>query len=156
VNPEVITAEEVTGYWMIALDAYARAQYTDPEEAIAEYLSGYTGDHHQELRDFVINNLVEDSAGRWSWRFDGHGLMEWMEQASANKEAHWSALQHIACPTLVITAANNPFTDLSDMERMVQVIPQAQLVEIPYTGHDVHIDQYDVLMTELRSFLTAE
>lgn len=152
VNPEVITSDEMVSGWTAALDAYAQAVYADPEEAVAEYLDGYTGPHQQELRAFVLNNLTQASDGRWSWRFDARGLAGWMQSACASGEAHWAALQKLACPTLVIRAGVSPVTSATDIERMAREIPRARSVEIPNAGHDSHIEQRDALLSELRAF----
>lgn len=155
VSPETITSDELVGGLMATLDTYARSQYAEPEEAVRAYLAEYTGSHQQELRTFVLNNLEEGSDGRWTWRFDARGLKRWLEHASASEEAHWSALRKIACPTLVIRAGDSPFTRAPDAERMAREIPRARLVELPASGHDVHIDQRDALLAELRPFLMA-
>lgn len=155
IDPEVITSEEVVDGWRAALDTYAQSLYADPEEAVTEYLAEYTGSHQHELRSFVINNLRENTDGHWTWRFDAHGLVSWMEHASANEEVHWAALRQVSCPTLVIRAGDSSYTDALAAERMVREMPRARLVEISGAGHDVHIDQYDALLAELRPFLTA-
>ncbi len=112
-------------------------------------------DHRQEIRAFVLNNLKQGPDGRWIWRFDARGLVTWMERASARGEMHWTALRKLACPTLVNGAGESPFTRAPAVERMAREIPRARLVTIPGAGHDIHIDQCDALLAELRVFLTA-
>jgi pimeloyl-ACP methyl ester carboxylesterase len=155
VDPETISSNELTGSWIAALGTYAQSTYATPEDAVQEYLAGYTSSHQQELRAFVINNLKVDSEGRWTWRFDARGLVSWVEYASRHKEAHWSVLRQLACPVLLLRAGNSPFTKTAHAERMVREIPRALMVEIPGAGHDIHIDQYDAFLAELRPFLLA-
>lgn len=150
IDPQVITSEEMVGTMVSWLKAYAQAKYADPEEAVTDYLAGYTGSQQQALRAFVLNNLKANADGRWRWRFDAAGLVRWIEQAAADKKAHWAGLRRLACPTLVIRAAESPFTTGPAMERMVREIPVARLVEIPGAGHDIHLDQPQLFVREVR------
>ena len=155
IDPEVIAAERIVDWWTRALAAYDAARYASSEDAVAAYLSGYGGQHRQELRAFALNNLEQNADGRWTWRFDARRLIRWMEQAAADEAAHWALLRKLACPTLVIRAGDSSFTSTPAAERMVREIPQARLVEIAGAGHDLHIDRFDALMNELRDFLRA-
>jgi pimeloyl-ACP methyl ester carboxylesterase len=155
-DPKMITSDQLVSGWMVALDVYAQSQYTGLEEAVQEYLAGYTGLHQQELHAFAINNLKVDPEGYWTWRFDARGLVGWLEHASSDEEAHWSALRQLACPVLVVRAGDSPFTNTAAAECMVREISRARLIEIPGTGHDIHIDQHDALLAALWPFLSAD
>jgi pimeloyl-ACP methyl ester carboxylesterase len=155
-DPQMITSDELVSGWMVALDVYAQSQYTGLEEAVQEYLAGYTGLHQQELHAFAINNLKVAPEGYWTWRFDARGLVGWLEHASSDEEAHWFALRQLACPVLVVRAGDSPFTNTAAAECMVREISRARLIEIPGTGHDIHIDQHDALLAALRPFLSAD
>lgn len=155
VDPRTITAEEIVNGMVAGLRAYALAEYANPEEAVTEYLAGYGGSQQKQLRTFVLNNLKMNGNGRWIWRFDAAGLIRWLEQAAADEEAHWSRLRQLACPVLAMRADESPFTTRHSMERMVREIPQAQLVEIPGTGHDIHIDQAEAFVREARKHYAA-
>jgi pimeloyl-ACP methyl ester carboxylesterase len=156
IEPAALSADEVVRGWKAALDTYARSAYDGVEDAVEEYLADYTGTHHREQREFVSNNLKRGADGRWVWRFDARGLVSWMEHASAIDEEHWSAIKKLACPTLVIRAGDSPLTDQTGMKRLAREIPRSRYVEIPGAGHDIHIDQPDALVTELRRFFSRE
>ena len=153
VTPSVITAPSIVSVLRSALDEYAAAEYADPDDAVAEYLAGYDGAHEEELRIFVLNNLRQVSDDRWTWRFDAAGLRAWIDQAAANADAHLEALRRICSPTLVIRAGDSPFTERDDADEMAAAMPDASLIEVPGSGHDIHIDQPDALLVQLRSFL---
>jgi esterase len=153
VTPFVITAPPIVGALRSALDDYAAAEYADPDDAVAEYLTGYDGAHAEELRIFVLNNLRQVSDDRWTWRFDAAGLRAWIDRAAASAAAHFEALRRIGSPTLVIRAGDSPFTEPDGAEEMATAIPDARLIEVPGSGHDIHIDQRDALLVQLRSFL---
>lgn len=151
IDPKAICSEKLVRVMISTLEAFSKAKFSKPEDAVRDYLVNDSSS--QELRDFVINNLKQDSDGNWIWRFDAQGLNSWMKHASASEDFHRSAIRQIPCSTLVIRAGNSPFTNMSDMKRMVEEMPQARLVEIINAGHDIHIDQREALITELRSFL---
>jgi pimeloyl-ACP methyl ester carboxylesterase len=155
IEPAVLSTDEMVKGWTAALDTYARSAYDDVQEAVEEYLTDYTGAHHREQREFVSNNLARGADGRWTWRFDARGLASWIEQASASEGEHRSALRKLACPTLVVRAGDSPLTEPAGMKRMAREIPQSRFIEIPGTGHDIHIDQPGALVTELRRFFTT-
>src|SRR5690606_7244216 len=92
VDPTAIASEDAVRFWTTAFAAYSEARYTDPEDAVAEYLAAYTGPHQQELGAFVRNNLTEGAGGRWTWRFDARRLLQWMVAASADEAAHWASI----------------------------------------------------------------
>ncbi|MBD3274990.1 MAG: alpha/beta fold hydrolase [Candidatus Marinimicrobia bacterium] len=152
VNPKTITFPPMVEGFITALNSYADARYANSQEAVADYLNGYSGNHRAALTSFVLNNLIEKPDGSWIWRFDASGLMDWVKNASGSEKEYWSALRNIKCPTLIIRAENSPFTTESDMNRMQSILPGAQLVEISDSGHDLHIDQLDVLAEVLKKF----
>ena len=155
IDPSVLTSDNAVDMWADALSAYAAARYPTREAAVASYLITRTDNADGELRQFAINNLTQDEDGQWKWRFDADRLIRWMEHAATDEEAHWSALQQLQCPTLVVRGGASPFTSTAEAERMVRAIPQARLVEIPNAGHDVHIDQRSALLEVLNPFLRA-
>ena len=153
IDPEAITSETLYEGWTTALNAYAQARFADAEAAVAAYLEGYTGAQREALRTFALNNIEEGSDGQWAWRFDARRLSSWLRHALDAGDAHWARLRQLACPTLIVRAVNSPYTTAPAAERMAGTIPDARLVEMPDSGHDVHIDQLDALLAELRSFL---
>lgn len=155
IDPTVITSDDVVTAFVGYLDFFAQARYTDPEEAVQDYLADYEGAHEDELRTFVLNNLVLNADGRWAWRFDAAGLTGWFDQARADEAAHWRTIAQIACPTLLVSAADSPFTTPAAQERMAAAMPDARLIEIAGSGHDVHIDQPEAFVAQLKMFLAA-
>lgn len=157
IEPGVVASENIVAGWIDALGDYAIDHFDDQEEAVEHYLSGYSGLHSEELRKFVLNNLKKDDTdNRWKWKFDASGLQNWMINASRAKEELWNNLKLVSCPTLIVAASDSPFTNIEAMKQMVREIPNSKLVVISDTGHDIHIDQRDALLRELKFFLLAE
>jgi pimeloyl-ACP methyl ester carboxylesterase len=153
VTPFLIASPAIVSALRSALDHYATAEYDDPDAAVAEYLAGYDGAHAQELRLFVLNNLRQVSDERWTWRFDAAGLRDWIDHASGSVAAHLDALRRISRPTLIIRAGDSPYTQPDGAVEMRAEIPDARLVEVPGSGHDIHIDGREPLLIHLRAFL---
>jgi len=153
IDPAVLCADATVQGWKAVLATNATAVFEDPGQAVAEYLRGYAGSRAQEQGEFVRNNLRRLPTGGWTWRYDALRLWEWMECAGRDEAAHWKALRGLGCPTLVVNAADSPYTSLDVARRMAAEIPQAKLVEIPDAGHDVHIDQREALVAQVRAFL---
>lgn len=147
----------LTGDWAVAhipamLAAAAAARYDDSEDAVVDYVGG--GDASDELRRFVLNDLRRLPDGRWTWRFDAAGLATFQRHAPSAAE-QWAALRQVPCPTLVVRAAASAATTPAEAARMVRELPRGRLVEIPDAGHDIHLDQFELLMGELERFLIS-
>jgi len=124
IEPEAITSEKLYGGWIAALNAYARARFADSEAAVAVYLEGYAGAEREALRTFARNNIEEGSDGQWAWRFDARRLSSWLRHALDAGDEHWARLRDVACPTLIVRAANSPYTTAPAAERMAETMPR--------------------------------
>lgn len=152
-DPDTLTSPETAARLTAWLGACAEARFASPEEAVAEYLSDYTGVQREPLRRFVLDNVKQEADGGWTWRFDARGLVGWIERASADPEAHWSRIRSLTCPALVVRAGESEFTSPASAERLARQLKRARLVEISGAGHDLHFDQFERLVEELGGFL---
>lgn len=153
INPQVVSSPEIVGLWQEYLAYYAQAEYNTFEEGIAEYMASYEGPHYEALEAFAKNNLKQNDAGKWVWKFDAENLIEWMQSTENTEQEQWEMLQEITCPTLIVKAGDSPFTEDSVMEQMNETIPNSALVSIPESGHDMHIEQFEALLNALNTFL---
>jgi pimeloyl-ACP methyl ester carboxylesterase len=151
VDPWTITSPKMAAAWSEALRGYAAARYGSREEAVTEYLQQYNGRHRSELRRFVLHNLEARVGEGWGWRFDAAGLVTWMENAS-DLDAHLSALRQVTSPTLIVRAGDSAFTSASSVQRMAEALPDARIVEIAHSDHDIHIEQCQALAKAIASF----
>jgi pimeloyl-ACP methyl ester carboxylesterase len=67
---------------------------------------------------------------------------------------YWSAWARVPCPTLVV-GAEHGFFDSTVFQRMCAVNTNAQYVEIPDAGHDLHLDQPAAWRAAIEGFLAA-
>lgn len=107
-DPPSISTFDYTRRLGAMLRRCATASFTSPEAAVAEYIEscGHSN-HHGESRKFVLNNLRLGDDGRWRWKFDAARLVEWVSLVSVSEALHWSLLQRIICPSLILRAAGS-------------------------------------------------
>lgn len=80
--------------------------------------------------------------------FDPDVLTETLRAAAGS---YWDDWRRIACPILIVVAANpeNP----RQTRRMLSEQPTASVVEIPHAGHDLHLDNPAAWRDALEGFL---
>ena len=62
-------------------------------------------------------------------------------------------LAGISCPTLVVTGEQDAVIPLSESQAYASSIPDAQFVTIPNAGHLSNLEQPDIFLTNISSFL---
>jgi pimeloyl-ACP methyl ester carboxylesterase len=80
---------------------------------------------------------LEPCAGGLRPAFEAEVLLDALEQANAN--GYWDEWAGVRCPALVVRASEGAPRD--QVQRMVDLLPGAQLAEIDDAGHDLHLDQ---------------
>ena len=154
IGPDSLATEWVTEGMPVALRAWEQASYAEPDDAVVEFLLDNPRARETELRRAVIHNLRQREDGRWVYRFDAARLGRYLERAN-DEFAHWEVLRQISRPTLVIRGGESSLLSAATAERMTHEIDQCRLVEIPNTGHDIHIEQPEELVAAARRFLTS-
>ena len=81
--------------------------------------------------------------------FDADVLLEALRRANAHD--HWAEWAAIRCPALVVRAAGGVPREQTD--RMLELLPDSRLAEIPGVGHDVHLDQPERWESAVQDFL---
>ena len=152
IEPQVISSTEIVGLWQEYLAYFAQSEFNSLEEGVAEYMASYEGDHQEALETFAKNNLKLNEAGKWVWKFDAANLIQWMQSTENSEQEQWELLQDITCPTLIIKAGSSPFTDINVINQMNETISYSEVAIIPDSGHDIHIEQFDILLTTLKIF----
>ena len=65
----------------------------------------------------------------------------------------WPLLPRIEVPTLVVRGEHSPVLPLDMAARMLETIPDAELVEIPDAYHHLTLDAPDAFAAALDTFL---
>jgi esterase len=120
--------------------AAARAANSLPPEA-----------HHRHRSDHA---LMRTEDGRWTYRYDralrGSGRLR-----PRNPEAAWASCANINVPTQIIRGDQSDILSPEIADRMIEVIPDAQLVTVTNSGHSVPLDAPDGFLAAARGFLTG-
>lgn len=70
--------------------------------------------------------------------FDVPLMVETLRQAVSR--SYWDEWKSIRCPTLVVRAGRGDI-DQNELDMMSDLLPQAEMVELPGAKHDLHLDQ---------------
>lgn len=110
------------------------------------------------LRRGVLHNAVEDTDGRWRWRYDlprtGSGEGE-SGRVIPGLDDLWDTIGARTGPLLLVRGAVSPVVDDADVEELQRRKPDAQVIVVDGAGHSVQGDQPRRLAEILRAELDA-
>ncbi len=98
-------------------------------------------------------NLMQRDDGKWTWRYDPELRKSNPPIVRPNAETQWQALRQLKCPTLILRGAETDVLGRETAERMVREIPNARLVELPKSGHQVPFDNPEAFLKAVQGFL---
>lgn len=151
VGPDSITTD-LASELVTTLHTFAEAAYTDPEQAVAEWLAGNPLARESLMRHYVVHTLARREDGWLRWRFDAAGLQRFVTDGVSEGQL-WHAVDSVAAPTLVIRGEHSPVLTRSAAQRMVARLAHGRLVEIPDGGHDLGVEQPERVAAAIRQFL---
>ncbi len=88
--------------------------------------------------------------GRWTPKYDFWAPKDWAPLDL------WPRLGEIRCPTLLVRGAESPVLRQDHADRMVEAIPDCQLVVVPNAGHSIGTDNPEMYERCIRQFLLGE
>ena len=91
--------------------------------------------------------------GKIAWRYDLEIRESRRRGGTAAQVDLWPALPKITCPTLLIRGLETDVLAPNVSHKMIQELPQGQLVEVPRAGHMVFEDNPGDTITAMRRFL---
>jgi esterase len=134
--------------------AAAGASIADPEEAIQPALALNVRAAEDDVRERVLANLRRRGDGRWVWRYDAAGLAgNGPADRMPSPEQQWRLLERLECPTLLVRGAETDILRRDTAERMVEVIRDCRLVEVPNAGHSIPLENPSGWADAVRPFL---
>ena len=110
----------------------------------------------EPVRQRALSNLLRLADGRWTYRFDKRLRSAETRLPRPDPESEWAVLPKISCPTLLIRGAESDVLATETAERMLDVLPNCQFVEIPESGHSLGVDQPEAFQDAITTFLGAE
>ncbi len=119
-------------------DAFQRMQKSNP------HLS------EERARHLTIHGSNRNEDGTYSWKFDNYTHARTPYPMPYEDMA--SIFENISCPTLLLNAKQG-FGHRTGQDDSLKYFKQGQVVDIDNAGHWVHHDQFEEVMTAIRSFL---
>jgi pimeloyl-ACP methyl ester carboxylesterase len=106
------------------------------------------------LRRSLLHNLRRMPDGRFMWKYDQRHRGKVDPAAYARRrELLWSAVDTVACPTLVVRGAQSDVFHDEDADRLAKRLRKGRWVRIEGAGHTVQGDNPADLLVALREFL---
>jgi pimeloyl-ACP methyl ester carboxylesterase len=93
--------------------------------------------------------------GKIGWRYDVEIRRQWREDRRPPQEDLWSAIAHIPCPTLIVRGMETDVLPLDAAQRMLQVMPKAQLAHVERAAHMVMEENPEGFLRVVRDFLES-
>jgi pimeloyl-ACP methyl ester carboxylesterase len=126
----------------------------DSFEAVVEHM----GKQNRYASDAVLRRRLQYATrqlpnGKVGWRYDLAIREQRRHGTGAPAVDLWAALPKITCPTLLVRGANTDTLSPQVARKMVQVIPNAQLVEVQRAGHMVFEDNPEDFIAAVKRFL---
>lgn len=95
---------------------------------------------------------LEERDGGWWPRFDRDVMVRSLTENA--RRSFWHEWRQVACPTLVVLAQSS-FIPAQEADEMLRRRPATVSMSIPGTGHDLHLEQPEILRTALSDFLDS-
>lgn len=125
------------------------------EEATAFWRSIRPGISEESLGQRVRETLKE-AKGRVIWSYDFVGIKDARLAAAIDTSMLpdlWSAVEKLACPTLVMRGAISDFLSRETLAAMVERNPLIESAEISGATHYVHDDNFEEFFSAVNGFL---
>jgi pimeloyl-ACP methyl ester carboxylesterase len=148
IGPEIVPA----GAERIQQGVQANDIFDDPEDAVRAARAANPRPPDAELRHRILNNLKQTADGRWTWRYD-KALRSGGRPPRPGPETIWPLLSRMTAPTLLVRGAESDVLSRETAARMVQVIPNCRLIEVPDSGHSVPLDNPRGFLAAVQPFL---
>jgi len=106
----------------------------------------------EDQRELALGVLRQQADGQWVWKMDSAYIQQRVQHGPPRRPALWPVLQRLPCPTLVVWGIESDILSEAQARRMVEVLPQGELVAVPGVGHAPTLME-PVVLTALERFL---
>jgi pimeloyl-ACP methyl ester carboxylesterase len=126
----------------------------DSFEAVVEY----SGKQNRFASDAVLRRRLQYATkelpnGKIGWRYDLVIREQRRRGTAPPSQDLWPVLPKITCPSLIVRGLDTDLLSPEAAKRMVETMPNAQLVEVPRAGHMVFEDNPDGFLAAVCRFL---
>lgn len=99
-----------------------------------------------DQRELAFGVLRQLPDGKWGWKMDPAYIRQRVERGAPVRPDLWPALAKLACPTLVVWGNTSDVLSEAQARRMVQTLPQGELLTIAGVGHAPSLVERDSLV----------
>lgn len=89
----------------------------------------------EDQRELALGVLRQRADGKWGWKMDPAYIRQRVERGPPVRPDLWPALQHLACPTLVVWGTDSDVLSEAQARRMIETLPAGELLAVPGVGH---------------------
>jgi pimeloyl-ACP methyl ester carboxylesterase len=122
---------------ILAYVGHAPEMFADMKAVVKYYRDNYAPmvEHlpEDQIADFARWNVRKSDSGVYVWKMDPAVRAGASTAQPALKP--WEAVKQIACPALILRGAKSDILSPEIAKRMIEVMPNVRLVEVPGVGH---------------------
>jgi esterase len=133
----------------------AQEEYTSFEELLEAQQKGNPLLSPEVLRRRLTYQTKTLPNGKIGWCYDVEIRRQWREDRRPPQEDLWPAIAKIPCPTLIVRGIETDVLPLQVAQRMVQVMPKAQLAHVERAAHMVMEENPGGFLRVVRDFLES-
>jgi len=133
----------------------AQEEYTSFEELFEAQQKGNPLLSPAVLRRRLTYQTKTLPTGKIGWRYDIEIRRQWREDRRPPQEDLWPVIANIPCPTLIVRGLETDILPLHVAQRMVQVLPKAQLAHVERAAHMVMEENPEGFLRVVRDFLKS-
>jgi pimeloyl-ACP methyl ester carboxylesterase len=149
VNVEPKGVQRILDFMAASPDGFANLE--EAADAIAAYNPNRP---RPKQLDGLRKNLRQGEDGRWRWHWDPAFLdIRDEPQRRADRSRLRAAAQALAIPTVIVRGARSDVVSDEGLAHMLELVPQAEVVDVQAAGHMVAGDDNDVFAERLEAFL---
>ena len=130
-------------------------QFDTFEDALAHVQTGNRFASERVMRRRLAGQTRTLPNGKIGWQFDPAIREQRIAGTAAPAVDLWPALPAIPCPTLVVRGTETDLLTPETAQRMIDALPQGELVEIARAGHMVFEDNPEDFIAAVQNWLAA-
>ena len=88
-----------------------------------------------DQRELALGLLRQRPDSTWGWKMDPAYITQRVERGAPVRPNLWPTLARLACPALVVWGTDSDVLSEAQARRMVETLPNGELLAIPGVGH---------------------
>lgn len=132
---------------MLALDMSSLKTRRDADEALSEAIPDWAH------RQFLLTNLTRSKDGQFRWMLNIQALLDSLPTIRNNSLADSEIFYG---KTLFLAGEQSNYIRTQDHDAIKRHFPNAQIVTVPGTGHNIHVDDRGAFVSAIQGFVTKQ